>query len=48
MTATKKNTTGKPAPDKADAALCLPCALNPSALDRTFDAISQYPGAISH
>jgi hypothetical protein len=50
MTATKKNPTAKPVPHKADAALCLPSALDSPALnrpfDRTFDAIRPYPHRI--
>ncbi len=38
MTATKDNTTVKPVPHKADAALCFPSALKPWALGRALDA----------
>jgi hypothetical protein len=50
MTATKKNPTVKPVLNKAHAALCFSCALNPRAMDRTFDrtfdAISPYSNRI--
>jgi hypothetical protein len=42
MTAIKNNTTVKPVPQEADAALCFFVSLNPRTLDPALDAISPY------